>query len=204
MPKRIIPLITGQIYHIFNRSIDGIPIFVNKNILQRTKDAINYYKLADTPVRLSYFVHWSISKKNIFIKKSQTNKNKNVILLAYCLMPNHFHLLLKQEADYGTSRFMSNFQNSITRYINTVKKQLHHVSRYIHLNPFSSYLIKNITDLKHFHWSSLKEYLNSKKELCELNYILSNFKNSHSYWKFIEDQSDYQRNLESIKHLILE
>ena len=223
MPKRLIPLITSQIYHIYNRSIDGIPIFSNKKTVNRTLDAIKYYKLIDTPVKLSYFLHWPADKKNNFNKESIT-KNKNYItLFAYCLMPNHFHLLLRQERDNGISKFMSNIQNSITRYVNSATKrkghifqgqfksvliesneQLLHVSRYIHLNPFNSYIVKNIESLEKFMWSSLYEYLNGDAQLCNTKLILSNFKDPQNYWKFIKDQSDYQRKLESIKHLILE
>ena len=83
-------------------------------------------------------------------------------------------------------------------------EQLLHVSRYIHLNPYSSYLVKNIEELKKYPWSSLYEYLNTKSELCDISDILSNFKNSEMYWRFIKDHSDYQKKLESIKHLLFE
>lgn len=223
MPKRVVPLINGQYYHVFNRSINGNPIFTNKRILKRALETIKYYKYQINPIRLSYYLRWSDAKKLNLIKDLKKKNKLNITNIAYCFMPNHFHLLLKQESDKGISKFMSNFQNSITRYLNTISnkkghifqaqfkavliesnEQLLHVTRYIHLNPFSSFLIKSIDQLSQYPWTSLNEYLENKSNFCEVNLVLSNFKNSKKYWEFIEDHSDYQRNLQIIKHLILE
>lgn len=93
-------------------------------------------------------------------------------------MPNHFHLLLKQTKENGISKLVANFQNSYTRYFNLknervgplfqgvfkalrvkTDEQLIHVSRYIHLNPYSSSVIKSFEELKRYPWSSVEEYL---------------------------------------------
>jgi len=118
---------------------------------------------------------------------------------------------------------MSNFQNSYTRYFNTkhrrkgplfydqfkavrieTDEQLIHVSRYIHLNPYSSYVIKDFKNIKDYLWSSLPDYLSGKKGICETNVILDFFKNKKEYFEFIYNQADYQRELDRIKHLDLE
>ena len=139
-------------------------------------------------------------------------------------MPNHFHFLLKQVANRGISKFISNFTNSYTRYFNTKNKregalfkgkfksvriesdeQLLHVSRYTHLNPYSSYVIKTLEELENYPYSSLPEYLQrSPKGSCQKEIILDQFKNLNSYKNFVFDQANYQRELENIKHLILE
>jgi len=64
--------------------------------------------------------------------------------------------------------------------------------------------VKNIEDLKQFKWSSLNEYISRQKILCDIDLILSNFKNGNDYWEFVENQAEYQRKLEEIKHLTLE
>jgi putative transposase len=119
---------------------------------------------------------------------------------------------------------MSNFANSYTRYFNTKNNrlgpifqgkfkavriesndQLLHVSRYIHLNPYTSYIVKNLEQIKKYPYSSLLEYLTqSKTNFYEKEIILTEFKNNLSYWNFLANHADYQRNLEKIKHLILE
>ncbi len=149
--------------------------------------------------------------------------NKLVDILAYCLMPNHFHFLLRQLTDKGISKYLGNLQNSYTRYSNTrnerdgslfldqfkaklitTDEQLIHVSRYIHLNPYTSYVVGNFNNLLQYQWSSLSEYLESKPNICELETIMSYFKTPKAYQKFLEDQADYQRQLHIIQHLALE
>lgn len=146
-----------------------------------------------------------------------------VDIVAYCLMPNHFHFLLKQRVNNGIIKFSSNFANSYTRYFNTRNhrngalfqgifkaahiendEQLIHVNRYIHINPAVSFLIKE-ESLDSYPWSSLSEYLNPKlEEICSKEAVLSFFSSLNKYHNFIHDQIDYAKRLESAKHLLLE
>lgn len=146
-----------------------------------------------------------------------------VSIICFCLMPNHFHLLVRQKEENGISKFLSQFQNSFTKYFNTrikreghiflgqfkavrieTDEQLLHVSRYIHLNPYSSFVVKEFNDLLSYQWSSLLQYMKKDKGFVSPDIILSEFKKPQNYYKFISDQADYQRELEAIKHLVLE
>jgi len=120
-------------------------------------------------------------------------------------MPNHFHFLLKQAQDDGIAKFMSNFQNSYTKFFNTrngrdgalfpdqfkavrieTEDQLLHVHRYIHLNPYTSYVVSEIKDLISYPWSSISEYLDKNAQnICETKTVLSFFKDILAYKKFI-------------------
>lgn len=223
MPLRKTPLVTGQIYHIFNRSIDGKPIFIHQKESQRALDALSFYRFSDVPVRLSCFLAWSDERKNQLFKELETNKNYLVKIICFSLMPNHFHFLLSQEKEGGISKFVAQFQNSFTRYLNTKHKrkghlfegqfkavrvetdeQLVHLSRYIHLNPYSSFVVKHLNDLPSYSCSSLREYLGDTSGFCDKQIILSHFKDLKEYKKFVFNQADYQRELERIKHLALE
>lgn len=144
--------------------------------------------------------------------------------MCYSLMPNHFHFLLRQEINGGISKFLSQFLNSYTRYFNTKndrvgqlfldtfknvlverEEQLLHLSRYIHLNPFSSSIINSLEDLYKYEWSSLGEYIGrSEDSICEKEMILSSFRTKESYKKFVSDRADYQRELKQIENLIIE
>ena len=85
------------------------------------------------------------------------------------------------------------------------EEQLLHISRYIHLNPYSSAVVKDLNALQKYEWSSLPEYLNKVLFcLCSKKNIIGNFKNKESYKKFVLDNADYQKELENIKHLTLE
>lgn len=143
-----------------------------------------------------------------------------ITIIAYCLMPNHFHLLLKQNDDLGISKFLANFQNSYTKYFNVKHKrtgslfdrqfkavlvesenQLLHLTRYIHLNPFSSHIIEK-EDITTYPYTSLPEYLAGQYKITSPNQGIDI--NPRRYERFVLDHSNYQQRLESLKHLTLE
>ena len=150
------------------------------------------------------------------------NKNvaKHVDLLAYCLMPNHFHLLVKQKGNTGVSNFMKQLSNAYTQYFNSKYKRsgslfegpfksvaitndelLAHTSRYIHLNP----VIGNISKEPEYEWSSYNEYISeSPTKLCHTKPVLDFFPSVYAYKKFVHDQKDYAKKLHEIKHLTIE
>ncbi len=224
MPGRNIPLIDNQIYHIVNRGIASQPIFLKKSDYQRCIESLSYYQNKSPVLRYSFIMRLPLERRNDLLDQIKAEKNLLVELIAYCLMPNHIHLLVRQIDSAGISHFMSNFANSYTRYFNTKQNrigplfqgkfkavrietddQLLHVSRYIHLNPFSSYVVKNIDDLVHYPYSSFQEYIGLfNNNFCNKNIILSKFKENNSYKKFVFDQADYQRVLQDIKHVMLE
>lgn len=81
-------------------------------------------------------------------------------------------------------------------------EQLFHVSRYIHLNPATSFII-SIEALETYQWSSFKDFINKANEgMINKQYIYDNFKSVGEYKKFVYDQAGYQRELDKIKHLI--
>lgn len=223
MPGRSIPIATGEIYHVFNRGIDHRPTFTNKLELRRALDTLTYYRFVSPPLRLSKFLKLSNEERDTLMSSMLTKDEKLIDILCYCLMPNHFHFLLRQLEDKGIPKFISNLQNSFTRYFNTLHKrtgplfldqfkavrieteeQLLHVSRYIHLNPYASYVVKDFESLRQYPWSSFPEYIEQKSGICEKDTILGFFKNRKSYEQFVFDQKDYQRKLHAIQHLILE
>lgn len=224
MPARITPLVTGQIYHAFNRGINKQPIFLDTREYGRALDILFYYSFANLRLRFSKFLLLPQEERSRFWDGLLKEGKKLVDIICFCLMPNHFHFLLEQKIDNGISKFMATFQNSYTRYFNTKRQgigpllqgqfkavriedenQLLHVNRYIHLNPYSSFVVKDLNDLIEYRWSSLPEYLESSKtSICNKEIILSNFSSTAKYKEFIFDQADYQRELEKIKHLSLE
>lgn len=222
MPRRKRPLVNGEIYHIFNKSIDKKPSFVGKRECDIAIRTIAYYRHKNPPLKFSRFRRMKdVDRKQVL---STIKKDRLVDILSFCFMPNHFHFLLKQNISRGISIFMSNFLNSYTRYFNTRKErvgplflsqfkavrveteeQLIHLSRYIHLNPYTSYVVKDALDLENYIWSSLVEYFGLvKRDLCRKNTILSYFKNNRAYKNFIYNHAAYQRELKRIEHLALE
>ena len=223
MPIRKTPLFNGEYYHVFNRSIDNKPIFTSRKECKRALIAVQYYQFSLLPLKLSLFLRLSVDHRSELLMQLSSENKRLINLLCYCLMPNHFHFLLKQTEDKGISRFVRNFENSYTKYFNKKEErdgpifkgqfkavrierdeQLLHVSRYIHLNPYSSFLVKDYKSIMEYEWSSIGEYLGNRKGFCYSGLILSFYNSSEGYKKFILNHADYQRRLEGIKHLTFE
>ncbi len=222
MPFRKIPIVIGEIYHIFNRSVARQPIFLTIKDFNRAIECIKFYQHGNLPMRFSHYNRLPKEQKNRMSKQIQSYP-QIVEILSFCLIPNHVHFLLKGLTEKGAIQFMSNFQNSYAKYFNLrtnrsgtlfqamfkavrieTDEQLIHVSRYIHLNPVTAYIVNNIEDLENYPWSSYQDYLNSVPCFISKQLILSFFKDISTFKKFTADQVDYQRKIDEIKHLILE
>ncbi len=222
MPGRKFPLVTNEIYHVFNRGIDRRPTFVSKRECQRAIETLKFYRFTSPPLRLSKHLQLNDERQKEILKRLN-DQLQRIKVIALTLMPNHFHLLLKQERENGISKFLGDFQNSYTRYFNTKNKrdgslfldqfkavrietdeQLVHVSRYIHLNPYASYVVKSLNELEAYPYSSLPDYLSGKNSWIEKGIVLGLFKNTEEYKKFVFDEANYQRRLKEIEHLLLE
>ncbi len=224
MPYRKIPIVPSQIYHVFNRSIAGQTIFSVQKDYQRFIDVINYYRFDNLPIRYSHYKRLTQGQRDLFNDEFLTNNKSIIHIVSYCVMPNHFHLLLFSDKEHAISNFTRNVQNSYSKYYNTKyerngslfqsmfkavrienDEQLIHVSRYIHLNPITAYLIE-VNRLEEYNWSSIKAFLSDGEinSFLEPDLVLSNFKSRAKYREFLVDQVDYQRELDKIKHLVFE
>jgi len=221
--NRKVVFANGEIYHIFNRGIEKRPTFTDKRELNRGIKTLDFYRFANLPLKLSKFLVLPESERVKLAQDLYSKYEKLVEIICYCLMPNHFHFLVKQIKENGVSIFAANFANSYTKYFNTrhervgplfqglfkavmveSDEQLIHVSRYIHLNPVSSFLIEP-EDLESYRWSSYCEYLDlSESRIVDKTIVLGMFPSKEKYRQFVMDQVDYARQLEQIKHAILE
>lgn len=212
MPSRSIPFANGEYYHVFNRGVAKIPIFNQIRDYKRFVKTMLYYQIDDPKPKFSQFKP----------EKTILNTDKTIVdIISYCLMPNHFHFLLKQNRENGITEFVSKLSNSYTKYFNTkyrrvgpllqgefksvhveTNEQLIHLTRYIHLNPLVGFKTKNLDT---YLWSSCCEYVNlTKSDICSKEIILGQFKSSDDYKQFVLDQEDYGKKLEIIKHQLLD
>jgi putative transposase len=206
-----------EIYHVYNRSIDEIKIFNNDKEYDRFIQAIRFYQIEKQKSSFCSFLkqlshrNTSTNWNNLFI-----GKEKLVEIVAYCVMPAHFHLTLKQLINDGVVVFISNLLNSHSRYFNRKYKrkgalwegrtkkvlmksdeQLLHITRYIHLNPVTAYLVNKPEE---WPWSSYKEYILNipiGKRICEYSSFLN--VEPMMYKKFVEDGIGYQRERAKVK-----
>jgi putative transposase len=206
MPRRNIPFINGQFYHIYNRGVEKRNIFAEIKDFERLLIALEYYQYQGPKPKLSDYLDPKTPKPKL--------TNKIVEIICYCFMPNHFHIALKQLEDGGIFEFISKVSNSYTKYYNTKyhrvgplfqgefkavfvesDEQLLHLTRYIHLNPLSNFLVNDLSD---WHWSSYFEYTKNQPGICSKEEVLNFFPNPILYEKLIMDQADYAQSLELV------
>ena len=212
MPLRVVPFVNGEYYHVFNRGVAKMQIFNVFYDYKRFIKTMVYYSIEGPKPKFSIF-----SPTTTILD----TKNKIVEIICYCLMSNHFHFLLRQIRKGGITEFASKLSNSYTKYINTknnrvgpllqgdfkavhvdTNEQLLHLSRYIHLNPLVGFVTR---DLDFYRWSSYHEYVGDDNSgICDKKIILDQFKSKEDYKQFVLDQEDYGKQLEMIKHQLLD
>jgi len=209
---RSIIFATGEFYHIFNRGVDRRKIFLRQG---------HYARFVATTKRLMKTGSATAGKLRL---GKQTPLKKKLDIICYCLMPNHYHFLVRQTKESGLTEFMHKLDTSYTKYFNVVGKrtgrlfeytfkairvendeQLLHLSRYIHLNP----LIGNITtDLRGYSWSSYPDYVGLVENgFCLKDEIFGFYPKKRAlkdYIRFVLDQVGYARRLHEIQALTFE
>jgi putative transposase len=221
MPSnRKIVFANGEYYHLFSRGVEKRPVFTNKRELSRAVDLISFYRFDKPPLRYSKFLALNEEQRVNFLAGL---KDKAVEIIAFCLMTNHFHFLVKQIKEGGISKFMANFTNSYSKYFNTKyqrvgplfqgafkavhvesDEQLLHLSRYIHLNPVSGFRVKS-DELRDYQWSSYPSYIGqSDIDFVDKEIVMDFFKKPAKYEEFVMDQADYAKKVKTIEHLVID
>jgi putative transposase len=209
------PFVTGEYYHIFNRGVEKRDIFSCSKDYSRFLDSI-----VDFNTNLS---SWKI--KDIKISQVEDRPRleefgeKLVEVIAYCLNPNHFHLILKQEKDGGIAVFMKKVLTGYAMYFNkkydhsgvlfqgrfksvliTSNEQLLYVSVYVNCNSE----VHNIAPAKSYQWCSFGEYrgfgggVNCKKEV-----VLGQFNENSDYEKYAFNQIGKIKENKEMKKAVL-
>lgn len=175
-------------YHIYNRGVGKQKIFKDK------KDYIKYLKIL------------KLAKEKHFVS-----------VLCYCLMPNHIHLVLRQETEVPIYKFMQSLHTSYGIYFNKKydrvgglwqdrfkqknifdNSYLLYLSVYIHLNP----LIDKITEnLNEYIWSSYLDYAGLRNgSLCDKEMVLQG-QSLFEYKKLVEENTEIINERKGIRYL---
>ena len=196
MPYRKQQFVNEEIYHIVIKGIDNNLIF--KNINDYYRGIFSIYEFNTTkPVTIQKRREIRVAIKNKIRRgRASTDfideRDKLVEILAFCFMPNHIHLLVRQLKDGGITKFMSKigtgyggyfnrkydrkgyvFQNRFSAIHIKNEEQLKTVFVYIHTNPISliepkwkEIGIKNpekaIKFVENYKWSSYSDYIDKK------------------------------------------
>lgn len=106
------PIITEENYHIYNRGVDKRDIFSDKMDIRRFVESINEFN------QLEGIGSLANRRKSSQIESKALSKEPLVDIVVYCLNPNHFHFILKQNVDGGIAKFMQKLQGGYTYYFN--------------------------------------------------------------------------------------
>jgi REP element-mobilizing transposase RayT len=180
----------GHYYHLYNRGVSRQPIFFEK-------------------------ANWGF-----FIRRLRHYCQPDLIdIIAYCLMPTHYHLLVYLKTDALSQRIMQPFGVSCAKSINRqqnrvgplfqgpfkakhVDKQayLTQLFRYIHLNPVVAGLVRSPAD---WPYSSYRDYIGQRNgTLPRTDIILAQFPSCAAYQAFVESTDDAE--FKSIEHLLMD
>ena len=190
--KNIIKIDAEDIfYHIYNRGVAKTELF---------RDEDDY-------------CHFESLLERLLLPDESRNQNSRtyptyfgkISLHAYCLMPNHFHLLIKQHKTGALKEFMRSLSVTYAMYFNKkyhrrgalyestyraaiIDKDayLTHVSRYIHLNPLG---------FRSWSHSSYQDYLYTSRPWITTDLILGMFATKKYYSAFTDDYADQDTSL---------
>lgn len=211
---RNIEFIIGEYYHIYNRGSDKRNIIFDNYDLQRLGQSLIEFN-TENPIGSIY--------ENSFRKDGELGSptSKLVDVIAYCINPNHFHLLITPLVDKGVEKFMQRV-GGYTKYFNNKHKRsgvlfqgkykAKHANENRYLIHISAYINMNNRDelgspTSKLSKSSLEEYVNSdnSENICNTSIVLDQFKSKKEYKKYaLETWKDTLKRKDDLKDLEFE
>ncbi len=179
---------TGHIYHIYNRGVEKRKVFLNTRDFLRFTGALHEFN----DLRPALNAGRNFASSLIEVGLQSKEREKLVEILTFCLMPNHYHLLVRQSAENGITEFMRKIGTGYTNYFNLrygrvgplfqgkfkavlIEKEIHFLNlpHYIHLNPLDVFkplwrergvgsLAAAFDFLRNYRWSSFLDYTGKK------------------------------------------
>lgn len=203
-----------EFYHIFNRGIEKRPIFSDIYDYQRFFQSMEEFNTVQ-PIGSIYENSF---QKNHSLKSGISNHRPLVHFIAYCLNPNHYHLILQQTTERGIEKFMHRLGIGYTKYFNEKRKRGGHLFQ----GPFKAV---HIEDNQHLLYLSVYVNLNfrvhrlgnsvsksswdeyrkdTKNGFCKKEIILDQFRSVKEYIDFSRTALDVALNRKDIERLFLE
>ena len=181
---------TNELYHVYNRGVEKRKVFVDKDDYFRFIHDL--YEFNDkTSAENLYYKQAAL--KSYEVEPRKIAKRKLLVeIVAFCLMPNHFHILLRQHQDNGIVKFMQKLGTGYTMFFNQkyqrvgglfqgkfkavlIEREPHflYLPHYIHLNPLDLSMpswrekpiantLKVLKSLESYRWSSYLDYIGKK------------------------------------------
>ena len=207
MVQRVTPFVIREFYHLYSRGVEKRVIFLD------TEDYQHFL----------YLMYICNTKKSIKLRDIEKNFDRGETVVnigAYCLMPNHFHVLIREKVQSGISDYMRKLLTAYSMYFNKKYERtgrlfesvfksdyingdnyLKYLYSYIHLNPAK---LKNkdwredknrdtdslLDFVCKYKYSSLREYLDHKYKILDPEEFPKYFVNPEGHRKELFDWID--------------
>lgn len=197
----------GEYYHIYNRGVEKRKIFQQKSDFRHFLESLVFFNTAKSS--------WAINRQSL--EDRPRVEEQLVHIIAYCLNPNHFHILLKENKENGVSTFMKKICTGHAMYFNKKNersgvlfqgrfKSVHistndillYVSAYVNGNS----QVHGIEDARQYPWCSFSEYMGQAGIGCHKEVILDQFKDKKSYRDFCLEKVVGMREKKELLHLL--
>ena len=215
-PNIIKTYVDNSYYHIYNRGVEKRVIFLDD---QDYKTFLSYLKFYLTiPLR-------GETPKS-FPSQQLHNHTQEIKLLAYCLMPNHFHFFVRQNDRHTINHFMRSIATRYGMYFNKRYKrvgslfqgpykasyidnemQYLYLSKYIHRNPLDLPGYEKSSKLREYPYSSYRNYLGFIHQDWvhpqEIKEYFSKENHHTPYQQFVEDDQ-ISEEISTLKNMTLD
>lgn len=207
-------IVENQFYHIYNRGVEKRNVFLdNKDHLRFIHDLYEFNDEDAVMNAAYYFNPKTMEVEPHYIQKERKQRKLLVEILTFALMPNHFHMLVKQVRHNGIAKFMQKLGTGYTMYFNQkykrvgglfqgrykavlVQEEAHftYLPSYIHLNPIKIYggstsINDTMRFLRGYRWSSFLDYIGKKNfpSVTSRQFLLNYFGGEKKYADEIRD-----------------
>ncbi|OHA16639.1 MAG: hypothetical protein A3G52_03265 [Candidatus Taylorbacteria bacterium RIFCSPLOWO2_12_FULL_43_20] len=219
--SRKISFAVDEFYHLYNRGVDKRVVFDNDSDYRRFLILL-YLCNRSRPFQIDRLPEWRGSASSEFIEVvfNEPSDRKIVAIGSYCLMPNHFHILVREIKEGGISEFMHRLSTAYTMYFNTSRERTgslfqgrfkaEHVNNDRHLKYLYSYINLNPVKLIQTDWKEkgiknlkrVREHLNSFPYSSYFDYTgksrkLSQILSTTAFPLYFRNQSDFIAEVET-------
>lgn len=203
-------------YHIYNRGVNKADIFYDKQDYAVFLSFLKYALLSDEEHKENEVVEAQLLSDAQRFNLRRERLAQKIDLISYCLMPNHFHLLVYQYDPDAITKLMRSVATGYALYFNKRHRRIGslyqgvykasrinsdsywlHVSRYIHLNPLD--IGRNF---RTYDYSSYTVYTGKKKQKWVKTKRILDDISRQKYAQFVEDWVPYRNDLEQIKGVL--